>query len=91
MINGKQGIIAWYIDDAKISHVDAQVVTDIIEKIEDRFQKMTVTRGKKITFLGMGITYTEQGTAEITMRHYLEKAITDSGLSVRRKANSPAR
>ena len=48
MINGKQCTIAWYVDDAKISHVDSQVVTHVIEKIEERFQKMTVTCGKNI-------------------------------------------
>ena len=39
----------------------------------------------------MDITYTEKGTAEISMRQYLEEAIADSGLSVKRKANTPAR
>ena len=42
-INGKQCTIAWYVDDNKISHVDPDVVTSIIEKIEERFDKMTVT------------------------------------------------
>ena len=91
MVNGKQCTIAWYVDEAKISHVDKQVVTDIIEQIEERFQKTTVTRGKKHTFLGMDITYTEKGTAEITIRQYLEEVIAESGLAVKRKAHSPAR
>ena len=90
-INGKQCTIAWYVDDAKISHVDADVVTDVIQQIEERFQKMTVTRGKQHTFLGMDITYTSVGTAEVSMRQYLEEAIVESGLAVKRKANSPAR
>ena len=29
-INGKQCTIVWYVDDNKISHVDANVVTEII-------------------------------------------------------------
>ena len=31
MINGKQWTIVWYIDDKKLSHVDPNVVTDILE------------------------------------------------------------
>jgi hypothetical protein len=34
-------------------HVDADVVSDVIAKIEEWFGKMMVTRGKKHTFLGM--------------------------------------
>ena len=67
-IHGKQCTIAWYVDDAKISHFNKQVVTDVIEQIEERFQQMTVTRGKKHTFLGMDITYAEKGTTEITKK-----------------------
>jgi len=46
MINGKQCTIAWYVDDNKISHVEPDVVTEIVAKIEKRFGKMTVTQGK---------------------------------------------
>jgi hypothetical protein len=46
MIKGKQCTIAWYVDDNKISHVDPEVVTMIIGKIESVFAKMTVTRGR---------------------------------------------
>lgn len=52
MINGKQCTIVWYVDDTKISHVDPNVVTDVILKIEERFGKMSVTRGREHEFLG---------------------------------------
>jgi len=51
--------VAWYVDDNKISHVDDTVVTDIIKKIEAKFDKMTVTRGKHHVFLGMDITFND--------------------------------
>ncbi len=44
MIDDKQCTIAWYVDDNKISNMDEQVITGVIEKIEERFRKMTVTR-----------------------------------------------
>jgi hypothetical protein len=56
-IDGKQCTIAWYVDDTKISHVDPEVVTRIIEKIEDRFGKMTVVRGKEHVLFRMKIRY----------------------------------
>jgi hypothetical protein len=90
-INGEQCTIAWYVDDTKISHVDASVVTNIIEQIEQRFGKMTVKRGPEHVFLGMRIVYKDNGTAEITMRDYLEEAIAESRLDVTRTAATPAR
>ena len=54
-IKGKQCTTCWYVDDMQISHVDYQVVNDIISKIEDDFGKMIVTRGKAHKFVG--ITY----------------------------------
>jgi hypothetical protein len=53
MTDGKQCTIAWYVDDTKILHVDDNVVSQVIEKIEDRFGEMTVTRRKERVFLGM--------------------------------------
>ena len=50
-IDGKQCTICWYMDDTKISHVDEQVVSEIISEIENRFGKMVVTRGKSHNFV----------------------------------------
>ena len=46
IINGKQCTVAWHVDDNKISHIDEKVVTTILDKIEERFGKLTITRGK---------------------------------------------
>jgi hypothetical protein len=51
VFEGRQYTIAWYVDDNKISHVNPSVVTDFVAKIEERFGKMTVTRGKSMLFL----------------------------------------
>jgi len=90
-IDGKQCTIAWYVDDNKISHIDPGVVTMIINKIEERFGKMTVTRGKEHVFLGMKIRYTNVGTAVVTMKDYLKEAIQESGMDITRVAATPAR
>jgi hypothetical protein len=90
-INGKQCTIAWYVDDTKISHVDPEVVTMIINKLEAAFGKMTVTRGSSHVFLGMNIDYNKsERTAKITMKDYLKEAIIESGLSINKTASTPA-
>ena len=89
-IDGKQCTIAWYVDDMKVSHVDPDVVTRIIQKLEERFDKMTVTRGREHVFLGMHIRYTSENTAVITMKDYLEEAIEESGLDISKSVSTPA-
>ena len=92
VIGGKQCTIARNVDDTKISHADSNVVTQIIEQIEERFGKMTVARGNESVFLGMHIKYMKANrTAEITMRDYLEESIAESGMSIARMAASPAK
>jgi len=92
-VKGKQCTVAWYVDDNKISHVDATVVTDVIEKIEAKFGKMTVTRGKHHVFLGIDITFNNNGTVTLTMKEYLKEAIADSGTmdASSRVASTPAK
>jgi len=91
-IKGKQCTVAWYVDDNKISHVDDTVVTNIIEKIEAKFGKMTVTRGKHHVFLGMDIIFNDNdGTVTILMKEYLKEAIADSGMDASKVAPTPAK
>ena len=90
IIKGKQCTIAWYVDDTKISHVDPAVVTSIIDQLKLRFDKMTVTRGLEHSFLGMKIRYTGKGTAIITMKQYLEEALSECGTEIVREVTTPA-
>ncbi|KAG7372996.1 reverse transcriptase RNA-dependent DNA polymerase [Nitzschia inconspicua] len=78
MVNGKQCTVAWYVDDNKISHVNPQVVTNVITAIEGHFGKMTVTRGPH-KCLGMDITFNSDGTVGILMKDYLKGVIKSSG------------
>jgi hypothetical protein len=72
------------VDDMKISQVDPEVVTSMINKLESKFGKMTIKRGKEHTFLGMHIRYTEKGTA---VMHHDERLFTrsDNGVRTRRQ------
>ena len=44
-INGKQCTICWYVDDTKISHVDPNIVDQVIKGIEERFGKNGCHKG----------------------------------------------
>jgi hypothetical protein len=57
MINRKQCTIVRYVDDNKISHEDPNVVTDIINRIETKFDAMTVRRGTEHEFMGTNIPF----------------------------------
>jgi len=51
-VEGKQCTIAWHVNDMKISHVNRNVVTDVIILLELEFGKMSMTHGKEHIFLG---------------------------------------
>jgi Reverse transcriptase (RNA-dependent DNA polymerase) len=92
MIDGSQCTIAWYVDDTKISHINPDVVTRIIDTLlEKHFGKMTVTRGRKHVFLSMNIVYTDERTAKITMKQYLEEALQEINTDIKYEAATPAR
>jgi hypothetical protein len=90
IVNGKQCTIVWYVDDNKISHVEAAVVTEVVKMIEKRFGKMTVTRGKHHVFLGMSVTYKDDGTVQIIMKDHLQSAITVFDDDITTSVTSPA-
>ena len=89
-INGSQCTIAWYVDDTKISHKDPEVVTSIIKKIESKHDKMTVTRGRKHTFVGMDFELKDDGSIHITTVDYIKEALADFGEIVHGTSQSPA-
>ena len=47
--------IVWYVDDNKVSHVDEEVNTKVIETISENFGNLTVSRWEKHKFLRMDI------------------------------------
>ena len=58
IIDNKQYIILWHVDDLKTSHVDPVVVSGVLADIDAEYgkiAKMTITRGKVHKYLGMTI------------------------------------
>jgi len=91
LVEGKQCTIGWHVDDMKISHVNCNVVSDIINLLELEFGKMSVTRGKEHTFLRMVVTYNDNRTASISMKGYLQEAISEFGEDCTKRAATPAK
>jgi hypothetical protein len=55
--------------------VDQGVVDEIVQKINDKFGGLSVTKGKHHKYLGMAITYNEDQTVSISMDEYVEEVI----------------
>ena len=90
-IKGSQCTIVWYVDDNKISHKDQTVVNDIIQCIEAKFGPMAKTQGDDHEFLGMKLHFNRvDKTVKILMQTYIDEAIHQSQLDVRRAAATPA-
>jgi len=80
IINGKQCTIIWHVDDLKISHIDKNVVEDIIRLLNEKFGReslLTSTRGKVLEYLGMTLDYTTKGKVKISMYDYINKLLTE--------------
>ena len=92
-INGHQCTIVWHVDDLKISHVDPDVVTDIINKLNDRYRKLkklVATRGKIHDFLGITIDYTQEGKVSMSMKKYIQEIIDEAPDDFSGTAPTPA-
>jgi len=93
MINGKQCTVIWHVDDLKISHIDPDVVTDMMEKLNAEFGKeapITQNRGKKHDYLGMTLNYEKEGEVNISMKDYIKGVIAEAPEDMKGTAATPA-
>ena len=89
-IEDKQCTIAWWVDDNFMSHMKPEVLTKVIEDIEAKFGKMSVTRGDEHVFLGIKIRFPRDGTVGIKVDNYLRDAFDAFGEPLTRKVATPA-
>ena len=92
-INGKQCTIVWHVDDLKISHVNEEVVEDIIARLNKKFGKespLTTSRGKVLEYLGMTLDYSKKGRVKISMYDYVKKIVDESPNDMSGVAKTPA-
>ena len=80
-INGSKCSIVWHVDDAKISHKDPNVVSDVISLLNDRYgelQPVTENRGKLHDYLGMTLDYSTPGKVVFRMDDYIEGILEEA-------------
>ena len=90
MVKGKQFTLVWYVEDNKVSHMEAKLVEDFINYLKNNFGELVVNRGKKHTFLGMNINIMEYKKIEIEMKEKLLKAIEALKENIDEKLTTPA-
>ena len=93
MINGKQCTILWHVDDLKISHVDSNEVTKIIELLSASFgteAPLTISRGLTHDYLGMKLDYSDRGKVTISMKDYIGNILKEMPEDMAGVAPTPA-
>ena len=93
MINGKQCTIVWHVDDLKMSHVQQEVLDEIIGKLTHKYgnkKGLTVQRGRKHEYLGMTIEYTDDQKVKFTMTDYVDGLLSEMTDDMKGVAVTPA-
>jgi len=71
----------WHVDDLKISHVDKDMVEEIIKKLTTKFGQdapLTTSRGKVLDYLGIRINYHKKGKVTFSMEEYINKILEEA-------------
>ena len=58
-----------------IKYIQSSVVDDVIKEIEDKFVKMTGTRGKEHICVRMNIKFIDKGRVRIIMMDYITESV----------------
>ena len=94
-ITRRQCTIIWHVYDLKISHVDSNVVDDIIELLDKKYGQdqenpMTAHLRKTHDYLGITINYNTQGNVVFTMFDYIQDVLDKYPKEFHRRAETPA-
>jgi hypothetical protein len=80
MIDGKQCTILWHVDDLKISHVNDEVIENVISTLSERYGKeapLVVTQGKVHDYLGMMLNFSVEGKVKVIMKDYIQDMLDE--------------
>ena len=94
MVNNKHITVVWHVDDLKIFHVYADVVTTFIKILSKRYGSnnapMTIKRGKIHEYIGMTLDYSKNGKVIVDMVSYVQEIIDASPEEFNGLAKTPA-
>jgi hypothetical protein len=80
MINEKQCTVLWHINNIKVSHVDLDVGTRVLNLFDGKYGKearLTMTRGKIREYLGITLDFRTKGKVIITMVNYIKTLLKE--------------
>jgi Reverse transcriptase (RNA-dependent DNA polymerase) len=83
IVDGLQLTVVWHVDDLKVSHKHASVVTKMATWLKATYERlftdgsgaMTLHRGKVHEYLGMTLDYSVKGKVKVTMIPYIKEII----------------
>ena len=90
IVNSKQFTLVCYVDDKKLSRMEAKSVVDLISDLKSNFGGLVVTRANKHTFFGMNINITEEKKVEIDTKEQLLEAIEAFWENIDEKVTTPS-
>ena len=93
MVQGSQLTITWHVDDLKISHVNKEVLEDLLKQLNGAFGKdgpLTIHRGKKHDYLGMWLDFSLDGKVQVQMFEYIDNMLADLPEDMCGTVTSPA-
>ena len=77
MIGGKQITVYRHVGNLKISYVNTNKVTKLIQWLESEYGEMHGSRRKRNDYLGMSLDYSITGEVRISMEEYLRGVLND--------------
>jgi hypothetical protein len=98
-IDGKQCTVVWHVDDLKISHADAKVVTTILNLLDAKYGQevvggeraaLPISRGRLHDYLGMTLDYSKPGHIKLIMVDYVDKILEEMPKDMDGTATLPA-
>ena len=78
-IDGKQCTVVFHVDDNKLSHVDSNVVKNVIDKFSEYFGELAITQGDAHDFFGINIKLRVDGLVAIQQHEHIEQALEKFG------------
>ena len=81
VIDGTQCTVAWYVDDNKLSHINPEVISDMINEVMNLFGNLSVVRGNNHNVVGMNLDI-NKSTIQINIVVQSEKRIKPFGEDV---------
>jgi hypothetical protein len=92
-IRSSIGLSALHIDDLKILHIDPNVVSDVVARLEAVFvveAPLTQTCGKRHDYLGMTLDFSTPRAVIVTMTNYIDSMLSDLPPAMDGEALTPA-